>query len=65
MSLTRLTLVTVGAHEARITEAGEVARRLAPACAPGPAHIGGDVPHLRRVVGRHGDGAAVNRCKKN
>ena len=56
-----LTLVAVGAGEALVAGAGEVARGLAVALAVGPAHIGGDEPHaLVRAVCRHGDRAAVN-----
>lgn len=58
----RLTLVAVGAGEALVAGAGEVAPRLAVALAVGPAHVGRNVAHapLFRAVARHSDGAAVN-----
>lgn len=58
-----LTLMAVGPAEARLAPAAEVPRRLADAAAVGAADAGGDVPRpLLGVVGRHGDGAAVDDC---
>lgn len=57
------TFVTVDAAEAGITRAGEVAPLLADAAPPRAAHVGGDLPHPGRVVGRHGNSAAVDGCE--
>lgn len=55
--------MTVGAAEARVAHAAEVAVRQADAAPPRAADIGGDVAHFRRVVARHRDRAAVDHCK--
>lgn len=59
----RLTLVAVGPGESRLARAAEVPGGPADAASVGAAHVGGDVPRpLPGVVGRHGDGAAVDHC---
>lgn len=58
------TFVTVGAAEAGVTRAGEVAAGLADAASPRAADVGRDAAHPGRVVGRHGNGAAVDGCEK-
>lgn len=58
------TFVTVDPAEAWITGAGEVAAGLADAASPRAADVGGDLPHSGRVVGRHGNGAAVDGCER-
>lgn len=55
--------MTVDAAETWVARAGEVAAGLADAVPPRAAHVGGDVPHSGRVVGRHGNGAAVDGCE--
>lgn len=57
------TFVTVDAAEAWLTRAAEVAAGLADAASPRAADVGGDAPHSGRVVGRHGNSAAVNGCE--
>lgn len=58
-----LTLVAVGASEAFLALAAELASSLAPAAAVRSAHIGRDVALSSwRAVGRHCDRAAVNHC---
>lgn len=57
------TFVAVDAAEARLAHAGEVSAGPAEAAAPRAAHVGRDAPHSGRVVGRHGDGAAVDGCE--
>lgn len=58
-----LTLVAVGAPEAFLALAAELAPGLAAAAAVRPAHVGRDVALAsRRAVGRHGNRAAVDHC---
>lgn len=57
-------LVTVDATEARVAHAGEVAGRFADAASSRAADVGGDVSHAGRIVGRHGNGAAVDRLTR-
>lgn len=57
------TFVAVDAAEAWIARTGEVSAGLADAAPPRAAHVRGDVPHSGRVVGRHGNGAAVDGCE--
>jgi hypothetical protein len=57
------TFVAIGAAEAGVTEAGEVAAGLADTASPGATHVGRDVTKAtlaRGVIGRHDNGAAVN-----
>lgn len=57
------TFVAIGAAEAGVTGAGEVAAGLADSASPGATHIGRDVTNTtlaRGVVRRHDNGAAVN-----
>lgn len=54
--------MTVDAAEAWIARTGKVAAALADAAPAWAADVGGDVPHSGRVVGRHGNSAAVDRC---
>lgn len=56
--------MTVDPAEAWITGAGEVAAALADAASPRATDVGGDLPHSGRVVGRHGNGAAVDGCER-
>lgn len=56
------TFVAVEAAEAGVAHAGEVGAGLADAASPRAADVGGDAPHSGRVVGRHGNSAAVDRC---
>lgn len=55
--------MAVDAAEPRVAGAAEVPGGLAEAAPPRAAHVGRDVPHAGRVVGRHGDRAAVNDCR--
>lgn len=55
--------MAVDAAEAWVTRTGEVSAGLADAAPPRAAHVGGDVLHSGRVVGRHGNGAAVDGCE--
>lgn len=56
--------MAVRSSEAFVTVTGELASRLTLALPVGAADIGGNVAHpLRRVIGGHSHGAAVNHCK--
>lgn len=60
-----LTLVTVGAPEALLAFAAELASGLAPAAAVRSTHIWRNVAFSSRcAVGRHSDCAAVNHCRQ-
>lgn len=60
-----LTLVTVGASEALLALAAELAPGLAPAAAVRSTHIRRNVALSSRcAVGCHGDSAAVNHCRE-
>lgn len=56
--------MAVDAAEARVARAAEVATRRADTVAPRAADVGGDVAHIRRVVARYCNGAAVYHWKK-
>lgn len=56
------TFVTVDPTEAWLTHAAEVAAGLADAAPPQAADVRGDAAHAGRVVGRHGNRAAVDGC---
>lgn len=64
--LTRVThavidvLMAVDTTEALVADAGEVSSGMTDAASARSAHVRGNVPHHGRVVGRHGNCAAVN-----
>lgn len=60
-----LTLMAVGASEALLALAAELAPGLAPAAAVRSTHIRRNVTlSSRGAVGRHSDCAAVNHCRE-
>lgn len=62
---TGLTLMAIGASEALLALTAELAPGLAPAAAVGSTHVRRNVAFSsRRAVGRHGDSAAVNHCRR-